>query len=177
MLTLSQPHIVLLKTGGKHGQTGTRPTNPQAGPPSISKTLKQFRLAEEIRLAIAASLAETEAMNTNAQGSRANNPPGPPNTPAPTAVREPAPPPAEPHHDDEHHTDANGITTHMDGWRYKVTVTCKCCSEQYKTQWGVHHEPYEEIEAAGWTKGRDSSGNWTWQRAHCPRFRYGCARI
>ena len=82
-------------------------------------------MAEEIRLAIAASLVEAEAMNTNAQESRADNPPGPPNTPAPTALREPAPPPAEPHHHDELHTDANGVTRHIDGWQYKVTVICQ----------------------------------------------------
>ena len=131
-------------------------------------------MAEEIRLATAVTLAEAEAVDTNAQESRADIPPGPPSMPAPTMPCEPAPPPAEPHHHDELSTDVNGVTTHIDGWQYKVTVVCKCCSVQYKTQWGVPYEPYEELKAAGWTKGRDSSGNWTWQRAHCPRFRYGC---
>ena len=160
----------------------TPPAHPPTGDwwqdQAYVQTLEELRFAEEIRLATAASLVEAETEHTIAQesGRYTPAPPGPPNTPAPTTSHEPAPPPIEPYDDDEHDTNANGITTHRYGWQYKVTVKCKSCKVQYKTRWGLDHEPYDEITAAGWTKGRDSSGNWTWQKAHCPNFRHGCSR-
>ena len=59
-------------------------------------------------------------------------------------------------------TDSMHDDEHYDGKQYD--------EEQYD------YEPYDEITAAGWTKGRDGSGNWTWQKAHCPNFRHGCSR-
>ena len=137
---------------------------------------EELRVAEDIRLAVAASLLNTVTEHTTIQEiDMDTSPPGPPDSPAPATSYEPAPPPYEPYDEDEHHTDANGVTTHKDGWQYKVTVRCKNCNAQYKTRWVVDHDPYKELLAAGWEKGRDGSGNYSWQKAHCPNFRRGCS--
>ena len=48
-----------------------------------------------------------------------------------------------------------GITYHSNGTHYKVIVKCSYCHRQYKTGWGTHQEPYDELTAVGWAKGRD----------------------
>ena len=100
-------------------------------------------------------------------------PPSPPSWPAPASSSEPAPPPHEPYDEDDI-TDAKGVTMHNNGWQYKVTVKCKNCAAQYKTRWGENNDPYKELAKAGWEKGRDRSGNYSWQKAHCPNFRLSC---
>ena len=94
-------------------------------------------------------------------------------TPTPASSSEPAPPPHEPYDEDDI-TDAKGVTMHKNGWQYKVTVKCKNCAAQYKTRWGADSDPYKELAKAGWDKGRDRCGNYSWQQAHCPNFRQSC---
>ena len=94
--------------------------------------------------------------------------PGPPGEPPPDTNRTPAPPPHETQ-DEEGLPDVKGITYHSNG-TYKVTVKCTNCHRQYKTGWGRHQEPYDELTAIGWTKGRDRSNNYTWQYPRCPAY-------
>ena len=63
-------------------------------------------------------------------------PPSPPNEPAPTFTRTPAPPPDEQQHEYGPLPDDKGITLHRDQRRYKVTLTCTYCRTQYTTKWG-----------------------------------------
>ena len=100
-------------------------------------------------------------------------PPSPPNEPAPTFTRTPAPPPDEQQNEDGL-PDGKGITTHNDRRRYKVTLRCTYCHTQYTTRWGTGQEPYQELTDANWQRGRDGSGNKTLQRARCPDYYQGC---
>ena len=100
-------------------------------------------------------------------------PPSPPNEPAPTFTRTPAPPPDE-QQDEDGLPDEKGITMHKDRWQYKVILRCTYCHTQYTTRWGAGQEPYQELTDANWQRGRDGSGNKTWQRARCPDYYQGC---
>ena len=102
-------------------------------------------------------------------------PPNPPNEPAPAFTRTPAPSPDE-QQDEDGLTDEKGITMHKDGKHYKVTVKCNYCRTQYTTRWGAGTGPYTELTDARWEQGRDRSGNWTWQRARCPKYYENCRR-
>ena len=101
-------------------------------------------------------------------------PPSPPNEPAPTFTRTPAPPPDEQQHEYGPLPDDKGITFHRDQRRYKVTLTCTYCRTEYATKWGEGDEPYRELRNAKWQQGRDGSSNYTWQRARCPDNYHGC---
>ena len=136
---------------------------------------EEFRYSEEIRRAVAESLANVVPERTTIQDNDINTspPPSPPSWPAQASSSEPAPPPHEPYDEDDI-TDAKGVTMHKNGWQYKVTVKCKNCAAQYRTRWGADSDPYKELAKAGWDKGRDRCGNYSWQQAHCPNFRQGC---
>ena len=97
----------------------------------------------------------------------------PPNEPALTFSRTPAPPPDE-QQDDDGLPDEKGITMHKDGRQYKVTLRCTYCRTQYTTRWGAGQEPYQELTDANWQRGRDGSGNKTLQRARCVDYYQGC---
>ena len=75
----------------------------------------------------------SEGNTTLENGNNNLFPPSPPNEPAPTFTRTPAPPPDEQQNEDGH-PDEKGITWHKDRWRYKVTLKCTHCSAQYNTQ-------------------------------------------
>ena len=100
-------------------------------------------------------------------------PPKPPNEPAPAVTRTPAPPPDE-QQDEDGLTDEKGITMHKDGRQYKVTVKYNYSRTQYTTRWGAGREPYTELTDARLEKGRDGSGNCTWQKARCPAYYNHC---
>ena len=100
-------------------------------------------------------------------------PPGPPNEPAPILTKTTAPPTDEQQNEDGP-PDGKGITYHRFLRCYKVTIKCTYCSIQYTTKWGEGYEPYQELKDAHWQRGRDGSGNKTWQRAKCPNYYHGC---
>ena len=136
---------------------------------------EKLRYSEDIRRAVAESLANVVPERTTIQDNDTNTspPPSPPSWPAPASSSEPAPPPHEPYDEDDI-TDAKGVTMHKNGWQYKVTVKCKNCTAQYRTRSGTDSDPYKELAKAGWDKGRDRCGNYSWQQAHCPNFRQSC---
>ena len=107
--------------------------------------------------------------------------PSPPEEPPPTLRRSPPPSPRDlqrehasppPRHPSP---DEKGITLHEDRRRYQVTLTCTGCRLRQKTEWGAGDEPYQALRQLGWMRGKDASGNLTWQRAKCPTYYPNCA--
>ena len=113
-----------------------------------------------------------------------STPEGPPSTLRQSPLPSPRAPPSDhptARPPSDHHPprlpspDEKGITLHEDRRRYQVTLTCTGCRIRHKTEWGAGDEPYQALRQLGWTRGKDASGNLTWQRAKCPTYYSNCA--